>query len=108
MGFWKKTMCCALGALMAGSIILAGCNNPIFDFSGYTYPDFPYADRDDTIDSWTQWEDGDIVTIDWFVDSTSYSLPQEGSMVMDEILRKTGVKINFKRRRRARAKSLRT
>ena len=97
MGFWKKTMCCALGALMAGSITLAGCNNSIFDFSGYTYPDFPYADRDDTIDSWTQWEDGDIVTIDLFVDSTSYSLPQEGSMVMDEILRKTGVKINFKK-----------
>ena len=97
MKFGKKFLCCALGALMAGSVVLAGCNNSIFDFSGYVYPDFPLADRDDTIDSWTQYEEDDIITIDWFIDSTSYSLPQPDSLVMNEILRRTGVKVNFRK-----------
>lgn len=88
---------CAVGALLLGSLLLGGCNNPMFDFGGYEYPDFPLADHDDTIDSWTQWEEDEIINIDWFIDSTSYSLPREGSQVMDEILRKTGVKINFRK-----------
>ncbi len=97
MRFGKKFLCCSVGCLMLGGIALSGCNNPMFDFSGYEYPDFPYADSDPSIDSWTQWEEDEIITIDWFIDSTSYSLPKEGSQVMDEILRKTGIKINFKK-----------
>ena len=93
----KKVLSCAVGALLLGSLLLGGCNNPMFDFGGYEYPDFPLADQDDTIDSWTQWEEDEIINIDWFIDSTSYSLPREGSQVMDEILRKTGVKINFRK-----------
>ena len=96
MRFGKKFLCCSVGCLMLGGVALSGCNNPMFDFSGYEYPDFPYADSDPSIDSWTQWEEDEIITIDWFIDSTSYSLPKEGSQVMDEILRKTGIKINFK------------
>lgn len=103
----KKVLSCAVGALLLGSLLLGGCNNPMFDFGGYEYPDFPLADRDDTIDSWTQWEEDEIINIDWFIDSTSYSLPREGSQVMDEILRKTGVKINFRRRPRETVRSLR-
>lgn len=93
----KRTVSCALGVAMLGGVILSGCNNPMFDFGGYEYPDFPLANGDNTIDSWTQWEEDDIVTIDWFIDNTSYSLPKEGSQVMEEILRKTGVRINFKK-----------
>ena len=97
MKFGKKVFCAALCAVLSLLFVLSGCNNPMFDFGGYEYPDFPYADSDPDIDSWTQWEEGDIIEIDWFIDSTSYSLPQESSLVVEEILRQTGVKINFRK-----------
>ena len=92
----KKFACCALGALLFGGGLLTGCNNPMFDFSDYEYPDYPLADRDDTIDSWTQWTDGEQISIDWFIDSPSYELPQSDSLVVQEIRRKTGITINFR------------
>lgn len=73
MKFGKKVFCAALCAVLSLLFVLSGCNNPMFDFGGYEYPDFPYADSDPDIDSWTQWEEGDIIEIDWFIDSTSYS-----------------------------------
>lgn len=93
----KRLLGCALGALLGCSLLLGGCNNSMFDFGGWEYPDFPLADSDDTIDSWTQWEEDEIIEIDWFIDSTSYSLPREGSQVVEEILKKTGIKINFRK-----------
>ena len=93
----KRLLGCVLGALLGCSLLLGGCNNSMFDFGGWEYPDFPLADSDDTIDSWTQWEEDEIIEIDWFIDSTSYSLPREGSQVVEEILKKTGIKINFRK-----------
>ena len=49
----KRLLGCALGALLGCSLLLGGCNNSMFDFGGWEYPDFPLADSDDTIDSWT-------------------------------------------------------
>lgn len=93
----KKLLTGCLCLLFACSFLLSGCDNPMFNFGGYEYPDFPYADEDPSIDSWTQWEEDEIVEIDWFIDSTSYSIPNEGSLVVNKILEKTGVKINFKK-----------
>lgn len=97
MNFGKKFLCCALCSLLLCCTVLSGCDNPMFNFDDYEYPDFPYADSDNTIDSWTQWEDDEVITIDWFIDSPSYQLPQNDSLVMQEVLRKTGVRINFRR-----------
>ena len=59
----KRLLGCALGALLGCSLLLGGCNNSMFDFGGWEYPDFPLADSDDTIDSWTQWEEDEIIEI---------------------------------------------
>lgn len=42
-------------------------------------------------------KEDEVIEIDWFIDSTSYSLPREGSQVVEEILKKTGIKINFRK-----------
>lgn len=85
--------------LIIATVLLVGCkrNKGIFDFDGYKYPNFPLADRDPNIDSWTQWDEDDIVELDWFIDETSLALPNEDSLVYQEVLRRTGVKINFRR-----------
>ena len=84
-------------ALCVVATAFSGCGSSMFNFNGYSYPDYPKASPDDTIDSWTQWEKDEIVSIDWFIDSTSYSLPQEESVVVKKILEKTGVKIKFRK-----------
>ena len=49
----KKLLTGCLCLLFACSFLLSGCDNPMFNFGGYEYPDFPYADEDPSIDSWT-------------------------------------------------------
>lgn len=87
----------SIAAVLFSSIVMSACKNEMFEFGGYTYPDYPLASEDDTIDSWTQREEDEIVTVDWFVDSTSYYLPKDNTIVTNEILKKTGVKINFRK-----------
>lgn len=93
----KKGLCLAAAAVLAMGIALGGCDNPMFNFDGYSYPDIPRLNAGADVDSWTQRDKDDIVEIDWFIDSSSYSIPRAGSLVTEEILKKTGVKINFQK-----------
>lgn len=82
-----------------GCIVYFIGGNGIFNMKGMEYPDYPTASVDPNIDSWTQWKsyDDNVIEIDWFVDDTAATIPDENSMIMKRILEKTGVKINFKK-----------
>lgn len=71
----------------------------IFNMNGLKYPDYPLANLDANIDSWKQWQnyDDNIIEIEWFVDDTATTFPDENSLVYKKVLEKTGVKINFKK-----------
>ncbi len=71
----------------------------IFNMKGLEYPDYPAANVNPEIDSWTQWKsyDDNVIEIDWFVDDTAAAFPDQNSMIYKRILEKTGVKINFKK-----------
>ena len=73
--------------------------NGIFNMKGLEYPDYPAANVNPEIDSWTQWKsyDDNVIEIDWFVDDTAAAFPDQNSMIYKRILEKTGVKINFKK-----------
>lgn len=82
-----------------GCIVYFIGGDGIFNMKGLEYPDYPAANIDPDIDSWTQWQsyDDNVVEIEWFIDDTAATLPDENSMIMKRILEKTGVKINFKK-----------
>ena len=73
--------------------------NGIFNMKGLEYPDYPAANVNPEIDSWTQWKsrrrivykpiDLDHVVV--------IAFPDQNSMIYKRILEKTGVKINFKK-----------
>ncbi len=56
------------------------------------YPDYPNADP--TKDSWTQWEEDDKITINWYVDIAGWN-NNSNSLISKEIYRRTGVNIVF-------------
>lgn len=82
-----------------GCIVYFIGGDGIFNMKGLEYPNYPSANVDPDIESWTQWKsyDDNIVEIDWFIDDTAATLPDENSMIMKRILEKTGVKINLKK-----------
>ncbi len=82
-----------------GSVIYFIGGKGVFDMKGLEYPDYPNASIDPNIDSWTQWQsyDDNVIEIDWFVDDTAATLPDQNSMIYKKVLEKTGVKINFKK-----------
>ncbi len=93
----KKVLCILVAtATVLFSVGCKSCNNKMFDFGEYNYPDYPLASKDDTKNSWEQ-KDDSIIEIDWFIDNTSYYLPKDNTVVTNEILKQTGVKINFKK-----------
>lgn len=73
------------------AIAFAGCGGGISKAT-LTYPDYPNADP--TKDSWTQWEEEDKVTINWYVDLAGWS-NNSSSLISKEIYRRTGVNIVF-------------
>ena len=78
--------CAAIAA-----VVCAGCGGGISKAT-LTYPDYPNADP--TKDSWTQWEEEDKVTINWYVDLAGWS-NNSSSLISKEIYRRTGVNIVF-------------
>ena len=82
-----------------GSVVYFIGGKGIFDMKGLEYPNYPTANVDPSIDSWTQWQsyDDNVIEIDWFVDDTAATLPDQNSMIYKRVLEKTGVKINFKK-----------
>lgn len=80
---------CTLGLLTG---LVAGCGGS----PSLQYPDYPTADADR--ESWDQWEDYDPtqITIDWYVDYSSFSWANANTSVVANLIKeKTGISINF-------------
>ena len=88
---FKTLASLALCGAFGMGFVLSGCS---FD-TELVYPDYPLATNDS--ESWEQWQDYDPtnITIDWYVDYSSFSWESEASLVSDIIEDKTGIRINF-------------
>lgn len=77
--------------------IITSASSLIRSSDGFVYPDYPLANAED--DSWNQWQsyDDEVIEVEWFIDDTSSTVPGNDSVVVQEILKKTGIKINFKK-----------
>lgn len=89
----SKTMRVFMSALLSAAMCLSLCACG-GEGGGIVYPDFPLTENNGT-PSWEQGEKSDL-EIDWYVDDSTFSWAgAAGSDVVDEIYKKTGIKINF-------------
>ena len=85
----KRFLALACAAVAVCS--LSGCGGGISK-AELTYPDYPQADP--SVDSWTQWDENDKVTISWYVDLAGWS-NNSSSLISKEIYNRTGVNVVF-------------
>ena len=94
-----KWIAAALACVLCLSVPLAaaGCAQDYErDDSGFAvleYPDYPETPGDKN--SWEYIEDGTDLTIDWYVDISSWASPSEVNLVRQEIKEQTGITVNF-------------
>lgn len=82
-------------SVLMGTVLVAVAAFPIAACTTTTnqlfYPDYGYADT--SSDSWLQ-RDDEVITVTWYVDSSTYSINQG---VRDAILKYTGIELDFQR-----------
>ena len=94
-----KWVAAALACVLCLSVPLAaaGCAQDYErDDSGFAvleYPDYPETPGDKN--SWEYIEEGTDLTIDWYVDISSWASPSEVNLVRQEIKEQTGITVNF-------------
>lgn len=86
-----------IAATMLFSLVSCGGDKPApkgdDNMAKLTYPDFPDTPSDKN--SWEYIEDGTDLTIDWYVDVSSWNQPTGLESVSQKIKQDTGIKVNF-------------